>query len=83
MSDRKLDYKISAEYSHELNDIRNKLGQLERGRVYELSGAKMDGYLATNIEELREMINQLLGKIQNGKDGIDAELAEAISTFHI
>ena len=38
----KLGYKISEEYSHELNDIGNKLDQLERGRIYELSGAQMD-----------------------------------------
>ncbi|WP_313187357.1 hypothetical protein [Lacrimispora sp.] len=83
MSKKKLDYKISEEFDHELNDIRNKLSQLERGRIYELNGAKMDGYLATNIEELRKMMNELLSKIQKGEDGIDTELAEALSTFHI
>lgn len=50
----KLGYKISEEYSHELNDIGNKLDQLERGRIYELSGAQMDGYLSTNVSQLRK-----------------------------
>ena len=36
----KLDYEISKRYSTELSDIRNKLNQMERGRVYELSRAK-------------------------------------------
>lgn len=82
MSERKLNYKISEEYSHEINDIKNKLNQLERGRVYELSRAQMDGYLATNIEQLRNMLNDLLNKIQNGSDGTDTELAEIMKTIH-
>lgn len=83
MTERKLDYKIAKEYSHELNDISNKLNQLERKRVYELSGVQMDGYLATNIQQLRKMINELLSKIQNGEDGIDTELAEIMKSIHI
>ena len=70
----KLNYKISDEYSHELNDISNKLAQMERGRIYELSGAQMDGYLATNVSQLKEMINDLLNKIQNGREGTATEL---------
>ena len=76
MSKSKLDYKISDCYSHELNEISNKLNQMERGRVYELSRAQMDGYLATNVTQLREMIAELLHKIQNGEDGTAEELAE-------
>ena len=83
MSERKLDYKIAKEYSHELNDINNKLIQLERGRIYELTRAQMDGYLATNIQQLRKMISELLSKIQNGEDGIDTELAEIMKSIHI
>ena len=70
----KLDYRISDEYSHELNEIKSKLEQLERGRIYELSGAQMDGYLATNVSQLKEMINDLLNKIQNGREGTATEL---------
>ena len=74
----KLNYKISDEYSHELNDISNKLAQMERGRIYELSGAQMDGYLATNVSQLREMFNDLLNKIQNGKEGTATELGRIV-----
>lgn len=74
----KLDYKISDEYSRELNDISNKLTQMERGRIYELSGAQMDGYLATNVSQLKEMINDLLDKIQNGREGIATELGKIV-----
>lgn len=39
-------------YEGELLQIKNKLNQLENGRIYELTNAKMDGTLATNIEKL-------------------------------
>lgn len=42
----------------------------------------MDGYLATNIEQLRNMLNDLLNKIQNGSDGTDAELADIMKSIH-
>ena len=74
MSDKKLEDEITDEYSHEILDIRNKLNQLENGRIYELSGAKMDGYLATNISELRELIIDLLYKIQSGEEGTATRL---------
>lgn len=77
----KLGYKISEEYSHELNDIGNKLDQLERGRIYELSGAQMDGYLSTNVSQLRKMINDLLNKIQTGKEGIATELGNIMKNL--
>lgn len=74
----KLSYEISDEYSYELNSISNKLEQMERGRIYELSGAQMDGYLATNVNQLKEMINDLLNKIQNGSDGTATKLGKII-----
>lgn len=76
MSKSKLDYKISDCYSHELDEIGNKLDQLEHGRIYELSHAQMDGYLATNVAQLRKMIAELLKKIQYGEDGTAEELAK-------
>lgn len=39
----KLSYNIKEEYSVELNKIDNRLTQLKKGRVYELSNAQMDG----------------------------------------
>lgn len=35
----------------------------------------MDGSLAADIKQLRNMIAELPSKIQNGKDGIDDEIA--------
>lgn len=81
MSKSKLDYKISSCYSHELNEISNKLNQMERGRIYELSRAQMDGYLATNVAQLRKMIAELLHKIQNGEDGTAEELDEIMESI--
>lgn len=79
MSHIKLEYSIKDEYSHELLDIQNKLSQIEKGRVLELSRANMDGSLSHNIQQLREMIADLLGKIQNGKDGTNTELAKILN----
>jgi len=76
MEDRKLDYKISERYEDELNDIANKLRQMENGRVYELSRAQSDGYLATNVGQLRDKINELLNKIQNGTESTDERIAD-------
>ena len=79
MGKSKLDYNIFDCYSHEVDDIVNKLNQLERGRIYELSNAQMDGYLATNVAQLRKMIAELLSKIQNGEDGTAEKLAEVMN----
>lgn len=75
----KLDYEIPKRYSHELGEIANKLDQLENGRVYELSRATMDGYLATNIKQLRRMIAELLDKIQNDEHGTSERISEMIN----
>lgn len=58
---------LERDFSHELNDIGNRLRRMEDGRVYELSGVKMDGYLATNVAKLREAIEDLLLKIEGKK----------------
>ena len=74
----KLSYSIKEEYSVELNKINNRLSKLKSGRVYELSNARMDGSLFTNIEKLENEIDELLCKIQIGKRGISQDMKEAI-----
>lgn len=74
----RLDYEISERYSHELCNINNKLKQIEDGRIYEISRAKMDGYLSTNINELRKMLNDLLNKIQNDGQSTSEEIEEVV-----
>ena len=49
---------------------------MENGRVYELSRAQSDGYLATNVGQLRDKINELLNKIQNGTESTDERIAD-------
>lgn len=72
MSEQKLG--ITEKYSQEILEIENKLRDLENNRVYELSHVKMDGYLATNARQLREMIRKLLYKIDNQLPSINDEL---------
>ncbi|MBT2697240.1 hypothetical protein J7E79_07425 [Bacillus sp. ISL-40] len=66
---------IRKRYSHEIQEIGNKLSDLENGRIYELTDAKMDGYLATNIIQLRKMISDLLSKIDNQKESVNDEFS--------
>jgi hypothetical protein len=73
MSEQKLG--ITKKYSREILDIENKLRDLENNRVYELSRVKMDGSLATNAQQLRKMIKDLLFKIDNQIPSINDELA--------
>lgn len=79
----KLDYEIPKRYSHELCDIANKLDQLEKGRILELSRASMDGYLATNIQELRKMIAELLDKIQNDEQSTSERIGEMMNKLSL
>lgn len=69
---------ITRQYSHEIQEISNKLRDLENGRIYELSGAQMDGYLATNAQSLRKMLNELINKIDKQEPSINDELGEAL-----
>ena len=73
---------VSDRYSAEILNIKNKLNQLEKGRVYELTGAKMDGYLSTNIEQLRESINDLLYKIEFNKESINERVSREFRKFN-
>ncbi|MBQ3417914.1 MAG: hypothetical protein IJH32_08765 [Ruminococcus sp.] len=66
----RLPYEINEKYSCEWNRISEKIRQLEEGRIKELSGLDYDGYLSTNIQQLKKMLADLLDKIQNGKDSI-------------
>jgi uncharacterized protein YeeX (DUF496 family) len=74
MKEKKID--IINKYTREVQDIENKLKDLEKGRIYELSNAKMDGYLATNIIQLRNMIRELIFKIEYGEDSINDQLSQ-------
>ena len=61
----KLDYKIEERYTSELADIASRLDKLRNGRVYELSNVQSDGFIATNVDKLKDQVKKLLGKIQN------------------
>ncbi|MGD6871097.1 hypothetical protein ACQCU1_02735 [Sutcliffiella horikoshii] len=68
MSEEKLD--IAKRYSIEIQKIANKLRDLENGRIYELTGSRMDGSIATNATQLRKMIVELLSKIDNQEESV-------------
>lgn len=70
---------VKSKYSQELEDIDYTLRNLENNRYYEKSGAKMDGYLATNIQNVRKNIADLINKIEYDKESIDDKISEAFS----
>ncbi|AGK97601.1 hypothetical protein [Clostridium pasteurianum] len=75
MSEKVID--ISKKYSREISEISYILDNLEKGRYYENTGSKMDGYLSTNICNLRDELNELFNKIEYNKDSINEEMRKA------
>lgn len=75
---KKLDYDIKKEFASEIRSIDERLRQLENNRIYEITKAKMDGYLSTNARKLRTEIAELLFKIQNGKEGSLTEIIKCL-----
>ena len=51
--------------------------------MYELSRAQMDGYLATNVQQLRTMLNDLLNKLQNGEQSTSERIGEFLEKVDI
>lgn len=79
--DKKVD--VRNKYDGELMEIKNKLNQLEKGRIYDLTNAQMDGYLSTNIEQLREMIEDLIYKIEYDVESVKEKLRKSFDRFHV
>ena len=77
VADKKVD--VTRKYSREIQDIKNKHQQLKDGRIYELTSAKMDGYLYTNISQLEEMIDELIDKVEYCKKSTTEKLSELMS----
>lgn len=74
---------IRKRYTSELGDIEYILKNLENGRYYENSHTKMDGYLATNIIQLRKLIYDLINKIEYNKDSRSEELGKVLSMIDV
>lgn len=67
---------ITDKYSREIEEIANKLRDLENNRIKEVTHANMDGSLATNVQKLRKMLNELIYKIDNQSPSINDDLAD-------
>lgn len=78
--DKKVD--VKNKYIREIMDIRNKLNQLEKGRVYDLTKIQTDGYLSTNIHQLKEMLNDLINKIEYDEESANEKLKKVYDKFH-
>lgn len=73
MSDNRLG--IIEKYRHEIDEIEYKLKNMENGRYYENTGARGDGSVSTNVQQLRKMIRELLLKIDKQAPSNDDEMA--------
>ena len=56
-----------------MGDIASRLERLRDGKVYELTNVKSDGFIGTNVDQLKKKIAELLSKIQNDGQG-DVEI---------
>lgn len=74
---------VRNKYSHELSEINYILQNLENGRYYENSRAQCDGYLATNIQNLRKHLNELLDKVEYNEKSVKEELKEVKAKFGV
>lgn len=81
MTNKNID--ITGKYTHEIQEIGNKLRQLKDCRVYEITNVKSDGYLANNIEQLKKMISNLIYKIEYGKESDNDLFSEALDMHSI
>lgn len=81
MSEKIVD--ITGKYSLEIQNIANKLKDLENGRVYDLTKIQGDGYLSTNISQLKKMLSELIYKIEYGKDSSEDEMAKIFNKFEL
>lgn len=74
--EKKID--ITNKYDEEIAEINYILQGLYNGRVYGLNGnnCTMDGSLQHNVTELTKKLNQLLTKIEYGKDSTSDDISK-------
>lgn len=65
---------IEEKYFNEISQIKYILNKLEKGKYYENTGSKMDGFLAKNICNLRDQLNDLFDKIEYNKESANDEM---------
>lgn len=69
---------VTGRYSQEIRDIEHLLNNLQNENIYEKTGARMDGYLSTNISKLKKQLSDLISKIEYGKKSVNEEIQEAL-----
>lgn len=69
------DYEIKNEFSDEIGELFNILDELENKHVYEISNIKSDGKIAKKTRRIKELLIEILDKVQKGER---SNLAKAI-----
>ncbi|SEW19985.1 hypothetical protein [[Clostridium] fimetarium] len=72
---------ITSNYSYYISEIDHIMHNLEKGRTYEKTGCRQDGYLATNISKLRKEINEMMYYIQKDELGIEEPSKKVLRTY--
>ena len=70
---------VRERYCREIGEIEYILKNLEEGRYYEKTSARGDGYLATNITNLRNKLNDLINKVEYNLDSDEDKIVKAFS----
>lgn len=68
-------YEIKKEFSYEIGEIFNLLDELRNKHVYEISKNKSDAAIATKTDKIKELLIEILDKVQKGER---SNLAKAI-----
>lgn len=73
-----LKVKMSGKYCIELRKIYEQIDKLKTKQVYEFSGVRSDGSIATMGMSLETQINELMNKIDNSKPRLEDEIEAAV-----
>lgn len=77
------EFDVTKTYRLELRKIKDKMDDLEQGRIYEKTNYGPYGYLNTNIVKLKEMLNDLLHKIEYSEQSDEERLSQAFKKTQI
>ncbi|MGG3622836.1 hypothetical protein ABES25_04645 [Bacillus gobiensis] len=70
---------IRRKYSREISKITNRLLDLERGKIYDLTRTNGDPWLTTEVGNIRKDLDNLLDKIEHGDPSISDILRESLA----
>ena len=76
-----LGYDILERYNSVISEIKRWLNSIKEGNLYgeKFDGSNIDGSLSTNAMEIEKLMEDLLNKIQYGRDSNEEKMGKVIS----